>query len=70
MYIVNLRKGSEMRMQDYDAIIARLESLARRAETFNTSKEDLVMRLWFMADDFRLAQKLEEEKMLEGLVTS
>lgn len=59
-----------MRMQDYDAIIARLEGLARRAETFNTSKEDLVMRLRFMADDFRLAQELEEEKMLEGLAMS
>jgi hypothetical protein len=59
-----------MQMQDYDTIIARLEGLARRAETFNTSKEDLVMRLWFMADDFRLAQKLEEEKMLEGSVAS
>jgi hypothetical protein len=59
-----------MRMQDYDMIISRLEGLARRAETFNTSKEDLTMRLWFMADDLRLEQKLEEEKMLEGLVTS
>jgi hypothetical protein len=57
-------------MQDYDMIISRLEGLARRAETFNTSKEDLTMRLWFMADDLRLEQKLEEEKMLEGLVTS
>lgn len=59
-----------MRMQDYDMMITRIEGLARRAETFNTSKEDLTMRLWFMADDLRLAQKLEEEKMLEGLVTS
>ena len=59
-----------MRMQDYDMMITRIEGLARRAETFNTSKEDLTMRLWFMADDLRLAQKLEEKKMLEGLVTS
>jgi len=57
-------------MQDYDVIISRLEGLARRAETFNISKEDLVMRLRFMADDFRLAQTLEEEKMLEGLAMS
>ena len=59
-----------MRMQDYDVIISRLEGLARRAETFNTSKEDLVMRLRFMADDFRRAQEFEEEKMLEGLAMS
>lgn len=59
-----------MRMQDYDTIISRLEGLARRAETFNTSKEDLVMRLRFMADDFRRVQEFEEAKMLEGLAMS
>ncbi len=59
-----------MQMQDYEYIIARLEGIARRAERFNQSKEDLVMNLRFEADNFRLAMELEEEKMIKELMAA
>lgn len=57
-----------MKMQDYEYIIDRLEGIARRAERFNHSKEDLVMNLRFEADNFRQAMELEEEKMIKELM--
>jgi hypothetical protein len=59
-----------MQMQDYDFIVARLEGLVRRAKTFNQSKEDLMMNIEFEVENFRLAQRLEEEKMIEGLMAA
>lgn len=56
-----------MQMQDYDVIIKRLEGFARRAETYGYTKEDLVMNILFMADDFRLAQDLQEKQMIQEL---
>lgn len=56
-----------MQMQDYDVIIKRLEGCARRAETFGYTKEDLVMNIRFIADDFRLAQELQEKQMIQEL---
>jgi hypothetical protein len=59
-----------MQMQDYDFIVARLEGLVRRAKMFNQSKEDLMMNIEFEVENFRLAQRLEEEKMIEGLMAA
>lgn len=59
-----------MQMQDYDFIVARLEGLVRRAKMFNQSKEDLMMNIEFEVESFRLAQRLEEEKMIEGLMAA
>lgn len=59
-----------MQMQDYDFIVARLEGLVRRAKMFNQSKEDLMLNIEFEVENFRLAQRLEEEKMIEGLMAA
>jgi len=59
-----------MQMQDYDYIVARLEGLVRRAKMFNQSKEDVLMNLEFEVENFRLSQRLEEEKLIEGLMAA
>ncbi len=59
-----------MQMQDYDYIVARLEGIVRRAKLFNQSKEDVLMNLEFEVENFRLAQRLDEEKMIEGLMAA
>lgn len=59
-----------MQMQDYDYIVARLEGIVRRAKLFNHSKEDVLMNLEFEVENFRLAQRLDEEKMIEGLMAA
>jgi hypothetical protein len=59
-----------MQMQDYDYIVARLEGIVRRAKLFNQSKEDVMMNIEFEVENFRLAQRLDEEKMIEGLMAA
>lgn len=59
-----------MQMQDYDMIIKRLEGLARRAKTFNQSKEDLIMNIEFEVENFRLAQRLEEDQIIKELMAA
>ncbi len=59
-----------MQMQDYDYIVARLEGIVRRAKLFNQSKEDVLMNLEFEVENFRLAQRLDEENMIEGLMAA
>jgi hypothetical protein len=58
-----------MQMQDYDAMIKRLEGLVRRAAMFNQSREDVIMNIQFEVENLRLAQRLDEEKMIEGLMS-
>jgi hypothetical protein len=59
-----------MQMQDYDYIVARLEGIVRRAKLFNQSKEDVMMNIEFEVENFRLARRLDEEKMIEGLMAA
>lgn len=59
-----------MQMQDYDYIVARLEGIVRRAKLFNQSREDVMMNIEFEVENFRLAQRLEEEKMIKGLMAA